>query len=141
MRKFIKCLEADLLINGDGTMDCVWLTPFIGDLSEEEYERLGTALSIRRGCFWCYAKFEFELRMQTEGWRDTRIVAHAEHPDWPGEWVSVQEIVDRDNNLVGYGLQWKLYKSLHEAQADGWKYQFAYYDAGKDILDREAQQL
>ncbi len=139
MNSFIKCIDADIYINDDGTMDCPWLEPYYGDMTREEYEAAGTALSVRRGCHYCYRMLEWKTRVKEEGWTRERIVAHAQHPEWPGEWVCVAEILNASGELVGYEAQWELYRTLHEVQEAGWELIFSYFSGGKDILKQEEE--
>ena len=79
--------------------------------------------------------------MAEEGWSNKKRVAHGEHPDWPGEWASVWEILNGTGELVGYEVQWKLYRTLHDVENAGWKLMFHYYDDGKEIYRKEEEKL
>lgn len=129
MGERIHCIDA-IYKNDDGSFDCIWLRPFGDD-----------ELSIRRGCDYCYMMLEWKTKMAEEGWSNKKRVAHGEHPDWPGEWVCIGEIVDSAGTVMGYEAQWKLYKTLHEAEEAGWKLIYSYFKDGKEIYRKEEERL
>lgn len=141
MAEWIKCIDANIRKNEDGTMDCPWLAPYFGDMTPEEYEKRGTALSVRRGCEYCYKMLEWRTRLNEEGWLDNRTVAHASHPNAPGEWICVNEIIDSNDSIVGYEVQFILYNFLHCIQEDGWELIFSYFSEGKKILEMEVDNV
>ena len=130
MGERIHCIDADIYKNDDGSFDCIWLRPFGDD-----------ELSIRRGCDYCYMMLEWKTKMAEEGWSNKKRVAHGEHPDWPGEWVCIGEIVDSAGTVMGYEAQWKLYKTLHEAEEAGWKLIYSYFKDGKEIYRKEKERM
>lgn len=136
MVDYIECIDAIIYKNEDGSYDCPWLVPYYGDMTDEVYEAAGTALSVRRGCEYCYKMLEWKTRLKEEEW-NKKDVAHASHPDWPGEWVTVNEITDKSGLLIGYEVQWKLYKLLHEVESEGWELIYSYYSKGKEIYKLE----
>lgn len=125
MSEPIQCLEAMIWPNDDGTYDCPW----IGDRS------------VRRGCEWCYMILEWKIRLECEELTEGRFIAHGKHPDWPGEWVCIIEILDRDGRLAGYEAQMELYKSLHDIEAAGWTLIYGNDYLGKGIYASEEWDL
>jgi hypothetical protein len=136
MSKFIPCILADISIDDNGKMDCVWLTPYIGDLTSEEYEARGTALTVKRGCEYCYKYLEWKTKVKEERW-ELIFFANGVHPDWPGEWCCVHQVKDKDLT-VGYEVQFKLYQSLHDIVSAGWEFRWDYYQlCNKKIFEEE----
>jgi ParB family chromosome partitioning protein len=137
MKKAIQCLEAIVYERDDGTMECPWLAPFYGDLTPEEYEKLGTALGVRRGCEYCYKKLLWDQKVKDERWDFKLAVAHGEHPDWPGEWATVCKGTDKDGQFIGYEIQLDLFPSLLSAEKAGWAINFSYFPNFKGLLETE----
>ena len=136
MCKIVPCIDADICVKDDGTMDCIWLRPYYGDMTQEEYEAVGTALSVRRGCECCYAMLEWKTKVKEENWKLTDV-CHGEHPDWPGEWVNIHQVKDENGNEIGYEAQWQLYASLNEIIAGGWTLIWSYFPNNKKIFENE----
>jgi hypothetical protein len=136
----IQCIDAYIYKNDDGTMDCCWLDPYIGDITAAEYHDRGTALGVRRGCEYCMAMLEWETRCEEEDWGDSETVCDGQHPDWPGEICAVNRVVDSSGKLIGYETQHKLYSSLHELEFHGWELQYGYYSKGKQIYKEESDE-
>lgn len=140
MGEFISCIDADIYKNDDGTMDCIWLRSFYGDMSQEEYEATGTALSVRRGCEYCYAMLEWKTKAEEENWKST-LICHGKHPDWPNEWDCIHQVKDCKENMVGYEVKWQLYKSLNEVVAAGWELIWSYFPGNKKIYEKEIGEI
>jgi hypothetical protein len=136
MSERIHCIDGDITRNDDGTLDCIWLAPFWGDVPPEQREDIAT-LGLRRGCYYCMLMLEWRTRMGEEGWKHGAFIGHGDHTDWPGELSCVEEVLDSEGKLIGYEIQWKLYKSLHEARFYGWELQFDYYHDGKKRYEEE----
>lgn len=137
MSKSIKCIMADIYMNEDGLMDCPWLVPYFGDMTEEEYHAAGTALSVRRGCEYCMKWLEFKTMVQEEDLKNIGYIAQAKHPDWPGEVVNVNEYVTSTGGIAGYECQQEMYKTLHDIEAAGWELRC--FTRGKEIYRMESE--
>jgi hypothetical protein len=135
--EWIRCIDADIYKNEDGTLNCTWLTPYYGDMTEEEYHKAGTALSVKRGCVYCYAMLEWRMKCRDEGWNYKETVCQGSHPDWPGEICQINKVIDSARKLIGYESQFKFYSLLHELEFYGWELQYGYYGKGKEIYKEE----
>ena len=138
MGKFVPCIDGNIYIKDDGTMECHWLDPYIGDITEAEWHKRGTALNVRRGCQYCYDMLEWRTKCKEEGWNDKETVCEGYHPDWPGEICFINKVIDTFGKLIGYEVQHKLYSSLHELEFYGWELQYSYHKNGKQIYESES---